>query len=744
VIPFALRLTLRGGKEAVTRLVLIAVAVSIGVGLLLVTLAGVNAVNAQNARYAWLATDAAGASGRPSAAADSAWWQLSADRFHGKLIGRVDVAATGPDSPVPPGIPALPGPGQFYASPAMSKLLAATPRDELAARYPGRQVATIGDAALPAPNSLIIIVGHSPQQLAQVAGAAQVSSISTTTPSSCNGPNCDLGVGINANGIDLVLSVVTAALLFPVLIFIATATRLSAARREQRFAAMRLVGATPRQIGVISAVESTAAAAIGTAAGFGVFVGLRHLLAPIPFTGAPFFVSDLTLNLLDVLLVALGVPLGAVVAARLALRQVSVSPLGVTRRVTPASPGGWRVLPLLLGLGELAYFVAVGRPTSTGGQILAYLPGILLTMAGLVIAGPWLTMHGSRFLARRAHRPDTLIAARRLADNPHTAFRSISGLVLALFVTTVATGVITTIEAYDGGARSTAADRATLVNNFFRDNRGGPPTTTVPSVPGTVLDQVRATPGVHAVVLVHDNPVAGRIDPSGLISCTDLARVPALGRCPAGARVAAIEPELAGSRFASSIWPAAPIAASQIARMPVRTLLVATDGSTATLERTRTVLQNAYPDTGSPITVAERQANDTATTTAYRQLANVVIIASLPIAGCTLAVSVVAGLNERKRPFSLLRLTGAPLRVLRRVVMLESVVPLLVAAAVAIGAGFLAAYLFLRSQLSETLQSPDPAFYALIVAGVVASLAIIASTLPVLHRLSGPETARNE
>jgi predicted lysophospholipase L1 biosynthesis ABC-type transport system permease subunit len=178
--------------------------------------------------------------------------------------------------------------------------------------------------------------------------------------------------------------------------------------------------------------------------------------------------------------------------------------------------------------------------------------------------------------------------------------------------------------------------------------------------------------------------------------------------------------------------------------MPVRTLLVATDGSTATLERTRTVLQNAYPDTGSPITVAERQANDTATTTAYRQLANVVIIASLPIAGCTLAVSVVAGLNERKRPFSLLRLTGAPLRVLRRVVMLESVVPLLVAAAVAIGAGFLAAYLFLRSQLSETLQSPDPAFYALIVAGVVASLAIIASTLPVLHRLSGPETARNE
>ena len=48
-----------------------------------------------------------------------------------------------------------------------------------------------------------------------------------------------------------------------------------------------------------------------------------------------------------------------------------------------------------------------------------------------------------------------------------------------------------------------------------------------------------------------------------------------------------------------------------------------------------------------------------------------VILVSLPIAGCSLAVSVAAGLTDRKRPFSLLRLTGAPLGVLRRVVALE-------------------------------------------------------------------------
>ena len=114
MIRFGLRLTLRGGREAVTRLVLIATAVAIGVGLLLCTLAGINAVNTQNTRYAWLQTGN-GATGAEGSSADPAWWQLSADWFDGKVIGRVDVAATGPDSPVPPGIPALPGPGRFCA-----------------------------------------------------------------------------------------------------------------------------------------------------------------------------------------------------------------------------------------------------------------------------------------------------------------------------------------------------------------------------------------------------------------------------------------------------------------------------------------------------------------------------------------------------------------------------------------------------------------------------------------------------
>ena len=58
-------------------------------------------------------------------------------------------------------------------------------------------------------------------------------------------------------------------------------------------------------------------------------------------------------------------------------------------------------------------------------------------------------MAAARVMARRTSRPSALIAARRLADDPRAAFRAVSGLVLALFITTVAVVAITTQDAKD-------------------------------------------------------------------------------------------------------------------------------------------------------------------------------------------------------------------------------------------------------------------------------------------------------
>ncbi len=750
MIKLGLRLTFNGGREAVSRLIIIALAVMVGVAMLLATVAGINAVNAQNARYAWLATGSV--SSGSHASADPLWGMLSSDYFDGQIITRADLAPTGPTSPVPPGIPRLPGPGQFYASPAMTRLLAGTPPDELGARYPGQQIGTIGAAALPAPDSLIIIVGDDPSQLSHVPGAVAVRSINTKPPNDCG--DCVAGVGINSNGIDLILGVVAAALLFPLLIFVTSATRLSAARREQRFAAMRLIGATPRQIAVIAAVEAGVAAVCGMGLGFGLFYALRPEIAKISFTGAPFFASDLSLNLPDVLLIAIGVPVAAMIAARLALRRVQISPLGVSRRVTPRAPRAYRLIPLALGVAELWYFAprvlrASAGPRTGVEQVAVYLPGFLVVMAGLVIAGPWLTMIGSKAVLRRTHRPAALIAGRRLADNPQTGFRAISGLVLALFVTSVAVGVITTFVANRGVPAGGSAAATTLVKDYNDDRTvaGRIGNTTVPSVPPSVMTNLKAIPGVEAVAVVHTDPGLPQQDPfvpTSLVSCAQWAGISGLGHCSPGADVAVVEGGINGFVPAQTAWPAANITSERLDSLPVQAVVVGTNGSTAAIEKARTVLEAADPHQPPPNTVNEFNADNAKQITEYQQLANVVILMSLPIAGCSLAASIAAGLSDRRRPFSLLRLAGVPVAVLRRVVALESVVPLLIAAVVSTAMGFLAAQLFLRSQLGYTLRPPGIGYYLIVVAGLVVSLGIIASTLPLLTRMTGPDVVRNE
>jgi FtsX-like permease family len=122
-----------------------------------------------------------------------------------------------------------------------------------------------------------------------------------------------------------------------------------------------------------------------------------------------------------------------------------------------------------------------------------------------------------------------------------------------------------------------------------------------------------------------------------------------------------------------------------------------------------------------------------------------VILVSLPIAGCTLAAGIAAGLAERKRPFSMLRLTGARLAMLRRVVALESAVPLLAAAAVAIGTGFGATAMYASLEMGRPMVAPGAAaYYLLTIGGILAALGIIAATFPLLARITGPEVARNE
>ncbi len=763
-----LRLVLRTGRESLARLVVIACAVAIGVALLLVVLADFHGFEAASSQQCWeCTTGAALTGGKAKPAANAELWNYTEDFFKGQPIKKLEVAALGPDAPVVPGIARLPRAGSYYASPALARLLHSVPHDELGARYPGTLAGLVAPAALSGPDDLVIIIGRPAAELARMPATRRVDTISTAPRVNGSTTLYQYGFGMVAVG-----------LVFPLLTLIGTATRLAAARREERFAAFRLVGATPRQVSVIASVEAFAGAAIGAIAGIVIFQPLQPFVARVAVTGSRYFPSTVTPTSAEYIAVLLGVPIAAIGAAVWSLRRVRISPLGASRKTTPSPPSPLRIVPLVLGLAVFiaAPIVLAGPQKQAVGPLggpsfglnprllPVLLAGELLTMTGLYMSGSWLTMQAARLVARTAKGASGLLAARRLADSPKTAFRSVGGLVLALFVGTAIAGVV---PAINSGMQLTNGGKLNdvLRVSFF----------SVSPVPGSVtgqglqpqpaaqmLERARSYPGASALPVYlsgSNGGCEGTNDcgpTTGIVNCHDIGKsFSFIVRCPA--HVAAVQVQfgfllvtdnLLSASLPLSTTPAPAGAGGNLRRLPVEEVLVRTSNP-ATLEKIRTLIGGYTAAAGSsnaPETFGEVASTRAALYSEIETIVLAVVAMTLVIAGCSLAVSVGGGLMERKRPFTLLRVTGVQIRVLYRVVLLESVLPLTLTALVAAAAGLGTAASTLKTLGPKvgSLTLPGHAYFLILGCALVTSLAVLLVTLPLLKRITVPEEVRFE
>ena len=744
------QLTLHSGREAVTRLLLTTVAVAVGVAVLLGVLAEFHAFQAatghagsarrapRHCRGGFLVTASCGTTAR---------------LLPGQSIERLDVAALGPGAPVPPGISRLPGAGQhgagqFYASPALAALLRTVPRDELADRFGGTLTGTIGDSALSGPNELAIYVGYQPSSLAKVAGTSVVTAIAASP-----GPEVFTAFFRYAFGVGVL------AVLFPILILIGTATRLAAARREERFAALRLVGATPRDISVIASVDSVASALAGALLGIGLFLAIRPALAGAALTGTRYFAGTVTPTAWGYLAMLVAVPAASALAALAALRRVRISPLGVSRRAAPPPPSAWRLTTLAVGVALFVVGLLATTHKSIGAP--AY-PGLLLTMVGLVIAGPWLTAAAARWCARVLNGASPLLAARRLADDPKAAFRAVRGLVLAVFLGTMVGTLMPAVESFQATPNAAALSRV-LLDTFSLPGPNGFGPGLAPRTGTALVGELRGLGGttVYPLYLL---PQATNPDYQGndiaVVSCPDLRQLAVLGQCAPGVRaVQANDADLAysdnprqsTSAFVDASNPAYP---GRLAALPLQAVLVRVNDP-ATLERVRTFLAtHAPPDTSSgpgiaaspPRTYAEAVAIRAGRADLLQRLVYLAVALTMLVAGCSLAVALGGGLVDRRRPFTLLRVSGTPACTLYRVLFLEAAVPLAAATVVAAALAYgLSVLIVLRLAPPGT---PVPllgqVYYAIMGAGLAIGLIVIGVTLPLLKRMTRPDNARFE
>jgi hypothetical protein len=542
------------------------------------------------------------------------------------------------------------------------------------------------------------------------------------------------------------------AVLFPILILIGTATRLAAARREERFAAIRLVGGTPRDIGVFASVEAVVSAFCGAVLGIIVFLLVKPALAGAVVVGTKYFPATLTPTVWGYIAMLAGVPATAALAALVSLRRVQISPLGVSRRTSPPAPSRWRLAPL--GAGVILYVAGLALTNHNSIGTAAY-PGLLIILIGLVIAGPWLTAASARLLARSTRGPAPLLATRRLTDNPKAAARAVTGLVLAVFLGTMAGTLLPAVGSLSSTPNAAALSNVMLDNVNLLPAQGAQLLTELHQFPDTAVYPLYAQdttgPGTATVGPGYTNAV---------MSCASLRALAVLGQCAPGISTVKVfdlplitsdNPQRSTEAFVSADNPAF---TGKVSALDLQAVLIRANDP-ATREQIRTFLAThttpqTVPGPGQaptpPRTFGETLAIRTNRAATTEKIVYAAVALTVLVAGCSLAVAIGGGLVERKRPFTLLRVSGTPVSTLSKVALLEAALPLaaatMVAAAIAYGTSVLAVSRL--APVGTAVPRLGESYYTTMGAGLAVALAVIGATLPLLRRMTMPGNVRFE
>jgi hypothetical protein len=240
---------------------------------------------------------------------------------------------------------------------------------------------------------------------------------------------------------------------------------------------------------------------------------------------------------------------------------------------------------------------------------------------------------------------------------------------------------------------------------------------------------------------------------NGIISCAGLRELAVLGQCAPGRTAVSVQsgslfddnPMYSTQPIASSSSPAVTLNASNLY---LQAVLVKTNGP-ATLEKVRTYLvtHSAESQSGTAArTFGEAVQSRAIIADTVERLIYAAVVLTLIVAGCSLAVAVGGSLVERKRPFTLLRVTGTQLATLYRVVLLEAMLPLIGATIIAGGVAYLIAVLTVGAIAPSGTPVPVPGhtYFLMMGTGLLAAIVVIVSSLPLLRRITGAASVRFE
>ena len=733
---FALaRLIVAGDRSARRRLLGIVAGVMVGVAVFLLLTAAYQAFGERSRRSSWHTPITAS----PTAlmpdtelTAHTAGAASTLDHVGNRTVTVLLVAATEDTRVRIPGSDVVPRPGQYLASPAMADLIASMPADQLAERY-GRQVGVLSEDAVEGPDSLVLVVGMEAPRLAAWQGSEQPQVVTGF-----------VGHDYAAQAYRIVAAVGALAILAPVLLLIAIVTDLGAAQRAERFATLRLIGATPGRVARLAAAETAATSALGAVAGIVLYLALIPAAARLTIGSSRFFARDLLTSPLVMILTAVGVVGGATAVSWWRTRRADVGPLGASRERRERAPRPVRLLPLLLGLAGLTAVRLAGGRLSTTALVTLLIGSFLSTMLGLLWAGPLLTCWAARAARRRARTAAQVMGLGRLVQHPRAAFRAVGGMVVALYAVTLFAVAITAAAGVPGVR--TGPGRLNPQALFTT------PATADPAALDSVLGRLRAVPGVTTASLGYPQAPQQGQKGRGLRLILPVEDARALGAAEAdsptgwvsvdwgwvlGERADPVPAQAPQTDGPSAGTPSA--GSPSAAGAPV--LLVATDGGPGAVERARTAMVSAVGEdlVSYPVSRYDiRAVQASATENQFAALGYIGILIAAGVSTASLAVSTVSSLLARRRVLGLLRLTGMPHAALRRVVAYETLLPVATVLALSIGAAAYTAWVLITGVSARSISWPAGSYYAVVGACLaLVGVAVLASARAATRMVSG-------
>ncbi|WP_058046028.1 FtsX-like permease family protein [Streptomyces roseifaciens] len=516
------RFTVTGGREGLLRAALTALAVGLGVAVLAIAASVPQLLDERDQRTTARSIFPAGADippdDQPGKGTGTLLYQRASTDFRDRLVDGAILRPEGPGAPVPPGVTALPGPGEMVVSPALGRLLASDEGKLLGERFRHRTVGTIGDAGLIGPDELFYYLGS--DRIAQGGGVVHIDSF---------GSSQDAPVDPR---IVVLAAMVCVVLLLPVAVLIGTAVRFGGEGRERRLAALRLVGAGIGSTRRIAAGEALCGALLGLLAGAGIFLFVRGFAPHVVIREVGVFPADVTPAPVLAALIAVAVPALAVAVTLFALRGVAAEPLGVVRDAPVRRRRlWWRLLIPAAGLALLAPGVLGTRGDLVlgSGQPVLASAGAALLLTGVAVILPWLV---EVCVARlRGGPPAWQLATRRLQADSGPAARAVAGITVAVAGAVAVQMMVSGMRGDYEGPPGTVASHS-QVQAAYRPG--------TPDELRAYTEAFRATPGVRDTVAFVEQYASSGSGPERNVTtvhvadCATLSRMAKLDSCRDG------------------------------------------------------------------------------------------------------------------------------------------------------------------------------------------------------------------